>query len=66
MSYFIAYWRVKLGTCNKTAKSAPGVGLGLALNRRLARTMGGDLRLEQTKAAGTIFNLSLKSTGTRV
>ncbi len=35
------------------AGSAPGVGLGLALCRRLARAMGGDLRLEQPADGGT-------------
>jgi signal transduction histidine kinase len=50
----------------QAGRSAPGVGLGLALSRRLARAMGGDLRLEQTKAPGTKFTLTLKSTGTRL
>ena len=40
------------------ANSAPGVGLGLALSRRLARSMGGDLRLVPG-AAGACFELTL-------
>jgi signal transduction histidine kinase len=40
------------------AGSAPGVGLGLALSRRLARTMGGDLVLEDQKS-GASFALTL-------
>jgi signal transduction histidine kinase len=42
------------------AVSAPGVGLGLALCRRLARDMGGDLRYEP-QASGACFTLSLKA-----
>lgn len=41
------------------ANSAPGVGLGLALSRRLARHMGGDLRLDQTVNDGACFVLTL-------
>lgn len=41
------------------AHSAPGVGLGLALARRLARAIGGDLRLLRSTAAGTTFELRL-------
>ena len=41
------------------AHSAPGVGLGLALSRRLARAMGGDLRLAQASGAGACFELRL-------
>jgi signal transduction histidine kinase len=41
------------------ARSAPGVGLGLALSRRLARQMGGDLRHEQTRDGGACFVLTL-------
>jgi signal transduction histidine kinase len=40
------------------ANSAPGVGLGLALCRRLAREQGGDLRLERA-AEGASFVLTL-------
>lgn len=42
------------------AGSAPGVGLGLALCRRLARAMGGDLRVEQPLDGGTEIVLSLR------
>lgn len=41
------------------ANSAPGVGLGLALSRRLAREMGGDLTLIPRPADGACFALSL-------
>lgn len=40
--------------------STPGVGLGLALSRQLARQMSGDLRLKSTGADGTCFELVLK------
>lgn len=42
------------------AVSAPGVGLGLALCRRLARDMGGDLRFEP-QTDGACFALALKA-----
>jgi signal transduction histidine kinase len=41
------------------AGAAPGVGLGLALSRRLARAQGGDLRLTQTGPEGSRFTLTL-------
>jgi len=41
------------------AHSRPGVGLGLALSRRLARDMGGDLCLDDSVADGACFALSL-------
>ena len=40
------------------AGSAPGVGLGLALSRRLARQMGGDLRLDTGVREGACFVLT--------
>ncbi len=36
-----------------------GAGLGLAISRRLARAMGGDIRLESTPGEGARFTLSL-------
>lgn len=43
----------------EAAVSAPGVGLGLALCRRLAREMAGDLTLDEHIDHGTGFTLSL-------
>ncbi len=45
-------------SAQKAARSAPGVGLGLALSRRLARSLGGDLVYETT-ASGACFLFSL-------
>ena len=36
-----------------------GVGLGLAVSRQLARSMGGDLKLEKTDVSGSRFTLTL-------
>ena len=41
----------------KAAQSAPGVGLGLALSRRLAQQLGGDIRYEEHDAYGACFVL---------
>jgi len=41
------------------AQSAPGVGLGLALSRRLARRMGGDLLVDGSCRGGACFVLRL-------
>ena len=46
-------------SAHDAANSAPGVGLGLALSRRLARAMGGDLRSDRCTGAGARFVLRL-------
>ena len=46
-------------SANDAAQSAPGVGLGLALSRRLARALGGDLKLEENSASGATFTLTI-------
>jgi C4-dicarboxylate-specific signal transduction histidine kinase len=46
-------------TAEEAAASAPGIGLGLALSRRLARDMGGDLRLDKSDD-GAKFVLELR------
>jgi signal transduction histidine kinase len=46
-------------SAREAAQSAPGVGLGLALSRRLARALGGDLRLERGESEGATFALTL-------
>jgi signal transduction histidine kinase len=43
----------------EAATSAPGVGLGLALCRQLARSRGGDLKYEAAEGGGTRFSFSL-------
>jgi len=39
----------------EAARSAPGVGLGLALSRRLARSLGGDLTYDPRVSPGACF-----------
>jgi len=46
-------------SAEKAAVSAPGVGLGLALSRRLARQLGGTLYLDESPVEGAQFVLSL-------
>jgi signal transduction histidine kinase len=46
-------------SANEAAVSAPGIGLGLALSRRLARSLGGDLLHETPPDGGACFVLRL-------
>jgi signal transduction histidine kinase len=46
-------------SAHEAARTAPGVGLGLALCRRLARSLGGDLRYNVNLGGGTCFELQL-------
>ena len=46
-------------SAREAAHSAPGVGLGLALSRRLAQDMGGQLRLDESGGEGACFELAL-------
>jgi signal transduction histidine kinase len=43
----------------RLARTHEGVGLGLAISRDLARGMGGDLTVESTPGAGSMFTLLL-------
>ena len=42
-----------------TTSSADGAGVGLAIARRVARMLGGDLRLHDTPGGGATFTLLL-------
>lgn len=46
-------------SAQEAAVTKPGVGLGLALSRRLARQMGGDLTLEEPSEDGSCFSLTI-------
>jgi signal transduction histidine kinase len=46
-------------SAREAAQSAPGVGLGLALSRRLARALGGDLRVVRDHPYGAAFCVTL-------
>ena len=47
-------------SASEAAHSMPGVGLGLALSRRLARALGGDLVLRNPGQAGARFRAEIK------
>jgi signal transduction histidine kinase len=51
-------------SADEAAKTAPGVGLGLALCRRLGRSLGGDLRFNASaRGKGACFELLLPVVG---
>lgn len=54
---FTPFWRAE----KSRTRAAGGVGLGLALAKRIARAHGGDVELESSRAAGTIARLTLAS-----
>ncbi len=43
----------------QAAETAPGIGLGLSLARRLVRDLGGDLQCDKLVGTGLAFNLTL-------
>jgi len=47
----------------RDARKVRGVGLGLVLAREIARAQGGDLRLVETSAEGSVFALRLPPAG---
>jgi K+-sensing histidine kinase KdpD len=52
------WWRPFRKSVEQAAESAPGIGLGLSLSRRLAKQFGGRLRHEKS-AQGACLVLSL-------
>lgn len=48
-------------SAHEAAHDKPGVGLGLALCRRLARALGGELKLGETEGKGASFLLVLRT-----
>ena len=50
-------------SATEAASSAPGIGLGLALSRRLARSLGGDLRWRNDITPGCCFECALPVRG---
>jgi K+-sensing histidine kinase KdpD len=46
-------------SATEAAHSAPGVGLGLALCRKMSRALGGELRWEPSSRGGASFVLEL-------
>ena len=47
----------------KVSKSSQGMGLGLFVARRVARILGGDLKLEEPESRGARFVFTLPITG---
>jgi signal transduction histidine kinase len=52
------FWQVE----HPTTRRATGTGLGLAVSRRLARLLGGDLTVQSERGVGSVFVLELPTT----
>ena len=52
-------YRLSMRVWEARSGRKPGVGLGLALSRDLARSINGELALEHSDAKGSTFILSL-------
>ncbi|MDP9349734.1 MAG: ATP-binding protein [Gemmatimonadota bacterium] len=52
---FDPFWQVE----QTTTRTAEGTGLGLAVVQRLARLLGGDVRVESTPGVGSTFTVAL-------
>ncbi len=46
---------------DSTIRQFGGVGLGLAINREIARILGGSLHVESTEGKGSVFTFTLKN-----
>lgn len=55
---FAMYYQVK---DQHGGKPATGTGIGLAVSRRLAKSMGGDITVNSTPGAGSVFTLKVQA-----
>ena len=55
---FAMYYQVK---DQRGGKPATGTGIGLAVSRRLAQSMGGDIRVDSAPGKGSCFTLTLNA-----
>ncbi|MEL4016249.1 aerobic respiration two-component sensor histidine kinase ArcB [Dryocola clanedunensis] len=55
---FAMYYQVK---DSKGGKPATGTGIGLAVSRRLAKSMGGDITVSSEPGAGALFTLTVQA-----
>ncbi|WP_145476504.1 aerobic respiration two-component sensor histidine kinase ArcB [Yersinia similis] len=55
---FAMYYQVK---DRNGGRPATGTGIGLAVSKRLAQSMGGDITVKSTQGAGSCFTLTIKA-----